>query len=829
MAMSVKSREWKLIIGLLCMLPGSVLAVEPENQQSSNNAPDQPVAVESPPPAEGEDSGVRSRAPSSGSLQSPAMRQLQKVPIPRDAFVQMGPVPANLILTAVNSTSIKVEWTLSPGATRYLISRNGAPDIVFEPSDRFLNGNRFTYIDGGRKPATLHTYSVTAEFPAPTLPGKSAPAQVVTPSALPPQSFSATVSGPNSITLSWAARPEATRYYIIRNSLNLPVIGFQATGTTYVDQNLPPGEYTYLIYSVVRLATGEEVQGELSNPVMIKTRPFNIVAVGDSVMWGQGLSEGNKFTTKVGEWLKSALGKSSVLVHRVAHSGAVTYPDASEQATENTILPGEVPSSNPSIGYQITNLVQAKVPPLEVDLVLVDGCINNVGVTSILNPFKSEGELRGATRAFCTAGMINILTDAARKFPNAKVIVNGYFPIVSQQSNLASVVALWLGLGILSGGLIPPDPVVAGGITAGYRERAAVLSEVFFNESTNSLQSAVNNMNALPPPLGGNRFRYAALPVNSGHAYSAPNTWLWLIPARGIVEDEVFDARSAACNTHQSGNLKCYGASMGHPNVQGAQAYTDAIKAVAAHFLPEWRQAHVGPITAGDDMFLVNVHPGAIEPGGGTMEVTVDGPFGRIHGTVQLNGKPAGVLNSQIRYAFERYNPTDVAVKIDSDFPGFRPRFFTIPIRTQFLAVNLTNNANPRTAVVTATDSVTGQQLSGRATIQTPFYNMPGPTGQPLTYPSCGQAAQDLQFANIQIQAGPVPCTGFVQIPHYPDASFQDLPGATPGYFTNDARILTGTKNCAVGQCDKPGVIGTPSLKTKPTLDLGGPPPPGPR
>ena len=122
----------------------------------------------------------------------------------------------------------------------------------------------------------------------------------------------------------------------------------------------------------------------------------------------------------------------------------------------------------------------------------------------------------------------------------------------------------------------------------------------------------MNSVNALPPPLGGNRFRYAALPVGSQHAYDAPDTWLWLIPARGIVQDEVFDARSAACNTYQSGNLKCYGASMGHPNVRGAQAYADAIKAAATPYLQEWRPAHVGPITAAEDPFAVTLQPGAI-------------------------------------------------------------------------------------------------------------------------------------------------------------------------------------------------------------------------
>ena len=216
MAVSLKSREWRLMIGLLCMLPGSVLADEPARHQPT-----------------------------------PSMQQLQKVPVPADAFVRMGPAPSNVTLTPITPTSIKIEWTLSSGAVRYLISRNGAPDVVFEPSERFLHGNRFAYIDGGRKPATLHTYSVTAEYPAPTASGRSAPIQVFTSPALPPRNFKVAVSGPGAVTLNWTASPEATAYRIIRNGTSGPAMVFQATGTTYVDTNLQPGEYSYLIYSII--------------------------------------------------------------------------------------------------------------------------------------------------------------------------------------------------------------------------------------------------------------------------------------------------------------------------------------------------------------------------------------------------------------------------------------------------------------------------------------------------------------------------------------------------------------------------------------------------
>ena len=149
-----------------------------------------------------------------------------------------------------------------------------------------------------------------------------------------------------------------------------------------------------------------------------------------------------------------------------------------------------------------------------------------------------------------------------------------------------------------------------------------------------------------------------------------------------------------------------------------------------------------------------------------------------VPGTVMVNGLVAGTFGTEIRYAFRENNPTEIPVilKIPNRPQG---RSFTIPVRTLSVAVNVTNNGDPRTAVVAATDLVTGQLLNGTVTVQTPSNQVSGPTGQALTYPSCGSIAQDnlLIASGLVSGSGPVPCTGFVRVPGYPDASFDDLPG----------------------------------------------------
>src|SRR5207249_2236925 len=217
-----------VLFGLLLLAPVASLAEEKEQ-----------VAI-----PEGEEGGVTSRGAGDFKMQRPPLspeviNKLSQLPMP-------GPAPTNLTVTVVTPTNLRIEWSPSPGAVRYLISRNGAPDITIEANAGFLQGNRFIYTDVGRKPATLHTYSVAAQFPAPTPPGRSVPVQVLTPSALPPQNFKATVSGPNAVTLSWTGRPEATSYRIIRNGGNLPATVLNASGgASHADQNLPPGQYLY--------------------------------------------------------------------------------------------------------------------------------------------------------------------------------------------------------------------------------------------------------------------------------------------------------------------------------------------------------------------------------------------------------------------------------------------------------------------------------------------------------------------------------------------------------------------------------------------------------
>jgi hypothetical protein len=714
---------------------------------------------------------------------------------PRDLMVLQSPSPTILTLAPVSPTNIRIEWSAVPGAVRYVISRSGAADIPIEANAGYQQGNKFVYVDVGRRPATLHTYSVAAHFAAPTLPGRSAAVQVLTPVALAPPSFKAFIAGSNAISLSWGSRSEAAAYRLVRNGGNLPPAVITPQGLGYVDQNLPAGDYSYALYSIVRLANGEELSGEMTAPITLKLRPFNMVAIGDSVMWGQGLLPANKFAVKVRDWIASQIGEPVDLRMR-AHSGAITYPTPGEPVYENRAYDGEVPADWPTISHQIalasSPSIAGQPPADQVDLVLIDGCANNVGILTVLNPFPVPGlddeSLRNDTRAYCGAGMTNLLRETVRRFPNADIIVTGYFPYVSRESELAAMLPIF----VLVGGAVPPDPLSGGlDLTMSYRNKIATRSDIFYQESNSGLQAAVDTINREEFP-GRTRFdqiRYARLNAGPKNAYAAPSTWQFLIPAPPFAQDEVYEARRAQCykvmneargnpDLMPGANLLCIQASMGHPNVAGAQAYTDAIRAVAAPLVTTWRTAHLSSMTARDDSFVVRVQSGSTDASGGTLVITAtDAISGApLQGTVQFNGVAAGVLGAPVRYAYQQSNPAEIAASVT--VPGRQPRSFAIPPRTISVAVNLTNGGNPRTALVTATDTATGQLLGGTVTIRSATGSaVSGSTGQPLTYPSCGPDMPIYRVSSRPVE--PLPCFGAVRVPFYPEVAYQDVPNPT--------------------------------------------------
>ena len=336
-------------------------------------------------------------------------------------------------------------------------------------------------------------------------------------------------------------------------------------------------------------------------PPLAQGRAFEIVALGDSIMWGQGLSDdpskNQKFTHKVQRFIQEKLPDTEVHLHNFAHSGAQIL--AHETRDEEPATHGEIPNNFPSITSQVSTAIRELdgrsarryVPRLHppvsresVALVLLDGGINDLGTKKILTPDPTVGAswVREHTRKQTVARMEKLLTLALTNFPNAKIVVTNYFQIVSEHSD---PVYLWELLRVWD--IIGPTLEVS---QEWLLDKLARQSFAFHDESTKGFREAVAN--ARPPQLVANRrvaepsrVALAEIPFAPRNAYGAPDSLLFYLnepdPAMGL--------RRQVCMDHYGVlNPNCTLAAGGHPNIRGAEIYANAIIKALKQLEPDW-------------------------------------------------------------------------------------------------------------------------------------------------------------------------------------------------------------------------------------------------
>ncbi len=511
---------------------------------------------------------------------------LKHAPAPLQPVLNSAPVDFGLIATAVSPISVVLGWKTVPGATGYTVLRDGT--ILAD-----LPVNARSYPDNTVTPQTKYSYQLRADGLSLTVNGHgsgfpldSAAAQVEAPLPLPPPGLTAVLQAGNRVQLSWTGRPEATAYQISRAGQTFRVAA--SAQNSFLDTNPGSGDVQYAIATIVHTAAGNDVPGYPGPPLGIRLRPFNFIVAGDSVVWGQGLATANKFSNKVWSWLGMQLGGRLIpLPINHAHSGANigVNPDDTDRPVGATMLGGEVPESYPTVLNQVMGLARndleiAHVPLTDIDLILMDGCANDVNLGNVLTPWTKDDDIASRAVTFCNHQMISNLMAIHGVYPNAKIVVTGYYAIVSSKSDPLAVT-------VLATALLGPVGF-AGGAAAW--EQAIDHTTTFFRSSDAMLRSAVMTSNAQIP---GAPIRYVSPGFGPTNAYAAPDTFAWLIPSPPTpppLFDEVFVSRQIIC--HGMGkNMPpdCPAASGGHPNVLGAQAYANAVTAALAEFLPQWK------------------------------------------------------------------------------------------------------------------------------------------------------------------------------------------------------------------------------------------------
>jgi len=361
-----------------------------------------------------------------------------------------------------------------------------------------------------------------------------------------------------------------------------------------------------LVLVVLFLLSATSALADCPDPVNPSVNsPLQMLVIGDSIMWGQGLREEEKFSSRVKCWLQERTARE-VKVHVEAHSGAVISGAAAAKPTF-TAASGEVNLTTPTINDQLDHAIQFyQEDRTSPSLILMNGCINDVGVKNLLAASTPLEDLRAQTRKSCGEDMRALLQRVRNSFPESHVLVMGYYPLVSQLTDDNAFLRL------LVKELNNQRPEARRMTDKEMRARLIAISDEWYKTSTASLMEAVNKTNAagsLPKAM------FVEIQFGPEHVFAAPDTLLWNFVfastnasgfAKVIVllsfgtaaykpNDQVRESRVKSCeqtfqkpkgvkedkdhkNARRDLFLICRYASLGHPNQWGALIYTEAIK-----------------------------------------------------------------------------------------------------------------------------------------------------------------------------------------------------------------------------------------------------------
>ena len=322
---------------------------------------------------------------------------------------------------------------------------------------------------------------------------------------------------------------------------------------------------------------------------------FEMLVVGDSHISGQGLAEKNKFYSLVKEWLQEEVFGTAQRVNLTvkAHSGAriELHADELENMRKagddiNKFYPREANLSSPSISAQVDVARREYARPERVDLVMLTGGITDVLVANTVNPFVKEEKVRALIHKYCNEAMGGLLEKTTAAFPNAVIVVIGYFPIISTRSEINKI-ARYLFKAIKF-----PHPLqfaLTNGLSRQFlkilRRKMARRSRLWVAESNRATRAAIARVNAR---FNRQRIIFVESPITEENCFGTKNSLLWETDKDNFPSDERYAERKQMCSEvfeeikfDHYGKLSvrlCELAAIGHPNVEGAKAFAGAVK-----------------------------------------------------------------------------------------------------------------------------------------------------------------------------------------------------------------------------------------------------------
>jgi len=331
---------------------------------------------------------------------------------------------------------------------------------------------------------------------------------------------------------------------------------------------------------------------------------FEMLVVGDSLIWGQGLNEEQKFYTLTRDWIKNEIlaGSLPVELKVLAHSGSTVKLDPVERAaldranrTGSETLHPEVNVSFPTIEKQLAAASFIYSDPKSVDLIMLSGGIPDVGVAKIISPFESNKRLRERIDTYCRKHLREVLADSAHRFPNAKFALIGYYPIITRFTPMKRIIN-----DILELYRWPrwSKPIVNNPLNRSifriWKVKMIERSRIWLEDSSSAFNDVARSLNEA---AGRKRAVFIPSPITEKQAFGTPDSRLFTVARRGRPADPMGDTRLRECGPalselREETKLEyrtrfCELASVGHPNPDGAAAIAEAIRDALRPLLAE--------------------------------------------------------------------------------------------------------------------------------------------------------------------------------------------------------------------------------------------------
>jgi lysophospholipase L1-like esterase len=362
----------------------------------------------------------------------------------------------------------------------------------------------------------------------------------------------ATVSPTNSTTLSFVMKRPASIPYDSQNAGGEPAI-LSVTGSGPIIE---------------------------SNSIAIVIATFQMLVMGDSIMWSEGLQEPDKIHSLVEAYERTLHPGMSVYKSNKAHTGAVL---SWNNPISGTAHDGDIPQDYPSIQQQADEFASSP-NAATVDLILVSACANDVGFKNFLHPLATQTSIAALVSQYCFGDMTAFLQKTATQFPAAKIIVAGVYQGLSMDTDpgyYVNLAGVFYGLSS-NQGLGPSALAAAVGITP--VTRLTVTSNAGYFAAQVNIQLA-NAVNAANSGVSQPRIFFADPQFGPTNAANASNAWVFGLsgglpnPTDSLASLNRRIGHCASVYNNLSVDYQfCKLASTGHPNETGATKYFDAIK-----------------------------------------------------------------------------------------------------------------------------------------------------------------------------------------------------------------------------------------------------------